>query len=211
MHIVHSAFALNHDDALQFAVHRGFGLLTAFDGQRPIGSHLPFIVRRDPAGVIVQAHVSQSNPLGLLADGRPFLLAVSGIDAYISNDYYASRDQISTWLYEAVHITGPTRRLSSTDNRNHGDALLQTFENRLAPKMPWHLDVMDPDKRSAMLNAIVTVEMTVTTVEGQRKFNQHKPDADHIAVVQALERSADQTKVELALRLRNLRPQLAYD
>jgi transcriptional regulator len=212
MHILNPKFSLDRDDALDFAEQRGFGLLVACGAQQPTGSHLPFVVRRNGAEVIVNLHVAKGNPLAELADGtRRFLLAVTGVDSYVSNDWYESEDQVSTWLYEAVHLTGPVRRLSCADNRSHGEDMLRTFEQRLAPKLPWHLDKMEAGKRANFLNAIVSLEMSARTVEGQRKFNQHKPDIDHIAVVRALSKSVDHSRRHLADRLKSLRSHLNYD
>jgi predicted FMN-binding regulatory protein PaiB len=33
-----------------------------------------------------------------------WLLAVNAADAYVSADWYASPDQVPTWLYQAVHL-----------------------------------------------------------------------------------------------------------
>ena len=42
-----------------------------------------------------------------LADGKSsWLLRVNGADAYVSPDWYVSPDQVPTWLYQAVHLTG---------------------------------------------------------------------------------------------------------
>ena len=96
--------------------------------------------------MIVQIHFTARNPLVELADGvRRFLLIVSGDDAYISNDWYASRDNVSTWLYEAVHLTGVAHLRERDENRGHGDALLAVAEARL-PKQPWDLAQMEADK-----------------------------------------------------------------
>ena len=173
---------MDEREAVAFAGHRGFGLLTGHDGEKPVGSHLPFTIRHGEGGAWVQFHVARGNRLQDLAVGRMVLLAVSGADAYVSNDWYATPDQVSTWLYEAVHLTGPLLRMK-TANRTHADALLGTFEGRLAPKLPWTLDGMEARERDAMLGAIVTLEMTVASVEGQRKLNQHKLDLEHVAVV----------------------------
>lgn len=212
MHILRSAFEMERDAALDFAASRGFGLVLANDGDRPVGSHLPFVLWRAGGAVGVQCHVTRANPLAGLADGqRSFLVVATGVDAYVSNDWYVSRDQVSTWLYEAVHLTGVARRLPEDENRRHGDDLLLASERLLAPKVPWHLDAMDPAKRAAMLKAITTIEITVGTVEGQSKLNQHKSDADHAAVARALDRSGSLVGREMALRLKELRPLLDYD
>ena len=82
------------------------------------------------------------------------LLAVKGLDVCLYNDDYATPDQVSTWLYEAVHLTGPGRPLDVPGKREHGDSPLATAEARVAPKKPWTLATMEPVKRAAMLNGI---------------------------------------------------------
>ena len=107
MHILSPPFRMNEADALSFAADRGFGLLVAADAEGPRGSHVPFVIQEDHRGPLVQLHLTAANPLVRLADGRRrFLLAVAGADAYVSNDWYASPDHVSTWLYEAVHLLG---------------------------------------------------------------------------------------------------------
>ena len=202
---------MEEEQALAFASARGFGLLVASGDAGPIGSHVPFVIARQGEAVVVGAHLTARNPLATLADGeRRFLLAVSGADSYVSNDWYASPDQISTWLYEAVHLTGPAFRLQAAENRRHGDELLEVGERRLAPKPPWDLDRMEPRKREAMLAGIVSLEVHVEVIEGQTKLNQHKIDADHVAVAERLRALGTDAGRKLAERMRALRPHLTY-
>ncbi|QCI68930.1 FMN-binding negative transcriptional regulator [Phreatobacter stygius] len=210
MHILRPAFDWGRDGALEFAHARGFGLVAASDAAGPRGSHVPFTLNRDGEAARVRFHVTSGNPLAGLADGRAFLVAVWGPDAYVSNDWYATPDHVSTWLYEAVHLAGPARRLTREANRDHGDALLSTFEERLEPKPPWQLETMAPVKREAMLDGIVVIEMTVETVEGQRKLNQHKSDEDYRAVADRLARADDAGSRDIAARMRRLKPHLVY-
>lgn len=212
MHILRSAFAIDDPDALETVARRGFGLLVGQHGDRPFGAHLPFVLHHRPQGTIVGFHVTQANPLAELGTGAArALLVVTTADAYVSNDWYATPDQVSTWLYESVHLAGTLYRRDASANRAHGDELLATCESRLAPKPPWRLDAMEPGKRAAMLGGIVVLELVVDTIEGQRKLNQHKPDADQIAVVRGLERSGDANARRIAGRMRALRPDLEYD
>ncbi len=211
MHILRPVFGWDRDSALDFAAARGFGAFVANGESGPISSHVPFSIQRKPDTVTVQFHLTARNKLAELADGAtPFLLIVWGPDAYVSNDLYATPDHVSTWLYEAVHLTGPVRRLEMEDNRAHGDLLLSTFEQRLTPKPPWSLATMDEAKRETMLQSIVVLEMEVTRVEGQRKLNQHKSDEDYASIVRHLSNSDDADAREIAGKLRQLRPHLKY-
>jgi transcriptional regulator len=211
VHVLRPNFTWDRDGALEFAAARGFGAVVASGEAGPISSHVPFRIQRDGDAVTVQFHLSARNRLAELADGeRPFLLIVWGPDAYVSNDWYATPDHVSTWLYEAVHLSGPVRRLAMEGNRAHGDELLSTFEQRLMPKPPWSLATMEAEKREGMLQSIVVLEMSVTDVEGQRKLNQHKSDVDYVSIAGHLSMSDDSGARDIAGKLKRLRPDLEY-
>jgi transcriptional regulator len=196
--------------SLAFAQARGFGTVCAWDGSRPIASSLPFYLAFADDGTPQMAfHVARHNPLLKLADGTSsWLMAVTGADAYVSADWYVSPDQVPTWLYQAVHLTGTVRRLSDSELGPHLDALSAKFENWLAPKPPWMSSKMTAGRLAAMKQAIVGMVMTVEQIEGSFKLNQHKSDVDHVAVANALAQQPDAAAQALAGEMRALRPQL---
>jgi len=196
--------------SLAFAQARGFGTVCAWDGSRPIASSLPFYLAFADDGTPQMAfHFARHNPLLKLADGTSsWLMAVTGPDAYVSADWYVSPDQVPTWLYQAVHLTGTVRRLSDSELGPHLDALSAKFENWLAPKPPWMSSKMTAGRLAAMKQAIVGMVMTVEQIEGSFKLNQHKSDVDHVAVANALAQQPDAAAQALAGEMRALRPQL---
>lgn len=210
MHIIRPPFRMGDEQALAFAARRGFGVVIAADADGPRGSHVPFTIHETEGRPVAQFHLTAKNPLIGLADGRTrFLLVVPGADAYVSNDWYESPDQVSTWLYEAVHLSGIGRLRPLDENRPHGDELLAVSEARL-PKKPWSMASMEPDKRESMLAMIRVIDIEVDRIEGQSKLNHHKIDADHVAVAKHLARSEDSAARQLAARMRALRPSLDY-
>lgn len=97
MHVLRPQFHIEEQRALEFASRRGFGMIVAADERGPRASHVPFVLDQRDGRAIVQIHFTAKNPLVPLADGtRRFLLIVAGDDAYISNDWYSSRDNVST-------------------------------------------------------------------------------------------------------------------
>jgi transcriptional regulator len=211
MHVLRPQFRIEEQRALAFAADRGFGVIVAADEHGPRGSHVPFVLDRRDDRAIVQIHLTAKNPLVELADGnRRFLLIVAGDDSYVSNDWYASRDNVSTWLYEAVHLSGVAHLRECDENRGHGDVLLAVSEARL-PKQPWELAQMEPTKRESMLAAIRVIDLVVDQIEGQSKLNQHKSDEDHVAVANQLARAEDPGSRRLAQKMRALRPGLGYE
>ena len=104
-------FKYDRAASLAFAEARGFGLACAWDGRKPVASPLPFYLTSANDGTPRAAfHVARHNPLVKLANGTTsWMLAVTGSDAYVSPDWYVSPDQVPTWLYQSVHLTGPVR------------------------------------------------------------------------------------------------------
>jgi transcriptional regulator len=209
---VHPAFKMHPATSLAFAAARGFGLVIASDGGRPVASPLPFrLIEQDGKVPKLEFHVARANPLGAIAEkGGTWLVAVQGHDAYVSPDWYASAEQVPTWLYETVHLSGPVRVIAGDHTRGHTERLSNTFEKWLAPKPEWTLDKVADKRREMLLKAIVAVEMTIETVEGNFKLNQHKPDEDHIAVANALAKQDDPAAREIGKRMVALRPALNY-
>jgi transcriptional regulator len=196
--------------SIAFAEERGFGLVCAWNGQRPVASMLPFYLSGAGDGS-VQAllHVARQNPLIQLADGKAsWLLAVNGPDAYVSADWYVSPDQVPTWLYQSVHLTGPVRTLSDDELAAQIDALSAKFEGWLLPKKPWTTAKMTAARLETMKKAIVGLVMTVEEIEGSFKLNQHKSEADYLAIADALASQDDAGSRQIASLMREARPQV---
>ena len=195
--------------SLAFAEARGFGTACAWDGTRPVASALPFYLSYADDGT-PQAlfHVARNNPLIKAADGvRPWVLAVNGADAYVTPDWYVSADQVPTWLYQAVHLTGPVRTLSEAELVVQIDTLSAKFENRLVPKKPWTSAKMTAARLEALKKGIVGLAMQVEDVEGSFKLNQHKSEADFAAVAGGLAAMPDEGSQTIARLMREARPQ----
>ena len=194
--------------SLAFAQARGFGLACAWDGTKPIASSLPFYLTFADDGTPHAAfHAARHNPLIKLADGTTsWLLAVSGADAYVSPDWYVSPDQVPTWLYQVVHLTGTVRTLSDDELAEQIETLSAKFEGRLLPKKPWVSSKMTAGRLEAMKKAIVGMVMTVDEIEGSFKLNQHKSDADYIALTDALATQPEADSRVIAGLMREARP-----
>jgi transcriptional regulator len=194
--------------SLAFAQTRGFGLACAWDGTKPVASSLPFYLTFADDGTPRAAfHAARHNPLIKLADGTTsWLLAVSGADAYVSPDWYVSPDQVPTWLYQVVHLTGTVRTLSDDELAEQIETLSAKFEDRLLPKKPWVSSKMTAGRLEAMKKAIVGMVMTVDVIEGSFKLNQHKSDADYTALTEALATQPEADSRVIAGLMREARP-----
>ena len=182
-------FRIDDETALAFVAKRGFGIIVAVDGTTPLAVHVPLLCERRADGKLwLEAHVARANPFHeVIARAPTVMVAVSGPDAYISPDWYVAKDQVPTWNYIAVHLRGMARLVPKDGTLAHVDRLSAAFEQRLLPKPPWRSDKMSPQKRAAMLSAIVGFEIEVDDFDATWKLGQHKSRADRIEVARSLE------------------------
>lgn len=161
---------------LAFARERGFGVLIGAGAKGPLAAHIPFLLSDD--GERAEFHLVRSNPLvDIVEAGAPLTLIVSGPDAYVSPDWYGlGPDQVPTWNYVAVHLSGYGRLVPAAALGAHLAAVSAHFEDRL-PKTPWTMDKMSETARGRLMRMIVPAEMSVAAVDGTWKLNQNKPDA----------------------------------
>lgn len=160
---------------LNFARQRAFGVLAVNGPDGPLMAHIPFLLDDDNATVWL--HLVRSNPM-VRALEQPLAckIAVSGADSYISPDWYGVPDQVPTWNYVAVHVSGVLELLPQDRLQGILDRESAFFEEQLLPKRPWTNKKMSEGVMEKMMRAIVPCKIRVTSVDGTWKLNQNKPD-----------------------------------
>ncbi|WP_298675666.1 FMN-binding negative transcriptional regulator [uncultured Lentibacter sp.] len=161
---------------LAFARAQSFGLLSLSTAGAPLISHIPFELSE--CGAYAELHLVRSTEITrALTAPAPARLAVQGPHSYISPDWYGVADQVPTWNYVAVHLTGTLTRLPDAALEGVLARLSAQFEARLAPKPEWTMGKMTPEVLAKMMRQIVPFRLDIKTVEGTWKLGQNKPDA----------------------------------
>ncbi|OWU86061.1 negative transcriptional regulator [Oceanicola sp. 22II-s10i] len=188
---------------IAFAREQGFGILTVANGAEvPFVSHVPFLLSED--GQLAELHLARPNPIvGALAAPLRARLVVAGPHGYISPDWYGVEDQVPTWNYVAVHLTGTLELAEGEGFRDLLDRQSAEFEERLLPKTPWRSEKMTEGLMERMMRAIVPVRMAVDDIDATWKLSQNKPDAVRLAAAEGVEAAGDPV---LATHMRNPPP-----
>jgi transcriptional regulator len=204
---VRPVFEMDHEEALKLLRERAFGLLAVPTGGAPAAVHVPFLVTEMPGdGIRIECHIARANPLhSHIGSGCKALLVCSGPDAYISPDWYGTSNQVPTWTYAAVHVTGTARILAESNLLGHVDRLSAQFEARLAPKKPWTSAKMDEARRAAMLRAIVGIAIDVEEIAGSKKLVQHKSEAEQAGAIEGLRARGDPASQAIATLMEEAR------
>lgn len=160
---------------IAFARARAFGVLAISAEDGPLLSHIPFLLNKDAS--CADLHLVRSNPIARMGDGPHVAkIIVSGPDSYVSPDWYGVLDQVPTWNYIAVHLTGRLERLPQEVMHDMLDRQSAAYEQQLLPKTPWTTGKMTPEVLEKMMRMIVPFRFRLTGVDGTWKLGQNKPE-----------------------------------
>lgn len=159
-------------------------LVTAHD-HGPVATLLPVLWRPDPTGEgwgSLVLHVTRVNPVWKDPHLGDALAILSGPDAYIHADWYASNEAspgVPTWNYVTVHAYGPLLVHDDPDWTREA-----VFE--LSDRFGYDSRRVDADATDRMLRAIVGIEVPITRVEAKAKANQNRSPEDIAGAIAGL-------------------------
>ncbi len=164
-----------------------FVTIAATAGGRPFVAQSPVVIRDLDGEIALDFHLSRGNVLTPhLTQGFRAVVLATGLDAYISPDWYETPDQVPTWNYQSVEAEGSVAPLNDAELVALLDDLSAQEEGRLLPKAAWTRGKMKPGKFEAMLRGIMGGRLFVERLEGTFKLSQNKNDADRLGAAAGL-------------------------
>ena len=150
-------------------------------------NHIPFLLKPEKGehGYLL-AHVARANSLWQgVKDGDEVLVIFSGADAYISPNWYPSKQeshrQVPTWNYQAVHVSGKIQvRDDEAFLRGVVAQLTRDHEKRAETEKAWKMTDAPKEYIAQMLTAIVGIEIEMTKLVGKWKLGQNREERDRV-------------------------------
>lgn len=172
---------------LDFLRAHPFVTIAASVGGRPFVVQTPVVIRDLDGEIALDFHLSRGNLLTPhLTQGFRAVVLATGLDAYISPDWYESADQVPTWNYQSVEAEGSVAPLDDAELKALLDDLSAQEEARLLPKKPWTRDKMQAGRFESMLRGIQGGRLFIERLEGTFKLSQNKADADRLGAAKGL-------------------------
>jgi len=190
----------DHATAMSFMRANPFAILISSIEIGPFATHLPLVIQEQEERVILRGHVAKANPhWRYLQQQARSLVIFHGPHAYISPKNYATRENVPTWNYGAVHVYGEARVFSEpAELLGVLHDLIPMFEPAYAEQ--WAS--LSEAYRERMLSHIVGFEIAVTKIEAKFKLSQNRTKEEQANVIESLNAVSD-TVVSGTARLMN--------
>jgi transcriptional regulator len=185
---------------------RPFAALVSTGGTLGLyGTHLPTVLKDEGQFGVIECHLSRANPHWKdLAEGGEALMIFSGVDGYISPNWYPTKHQtgksVPTWNYAIVHAYGRPVVMSKAADKEwtlrHVSELSDQQERTQA--RPWKVSDAPESYIDVMLRGIVGFRFEITRLEGKWKMSQNREAHDRAGVVAGLNARASGDDIEMA-------------
>lgn len=180
----------SEEQSWQLVSQTSFGILVQSCNGLPVISHIPFLLSTCKS--FIELHLVRSNPMARadVAEKVPSTLIVNGPDGYISPDWYGMDDQVPTWNYVAVHLTGQLVRLDDDALEPLLVRLSEHFEKQLFPKSIWTMDKMTENVKIKMMRQIIPFRFEISELHSTWKLGQNKPEQARLSAADAVSNHA---------------------
>lgn len=166
-------------------------------------NHIPLHLIDAPAPFgTLRGHVARANPLWRDFAAHVEVLAIfHGPDSYITPSWYATKQEagkvVPTWNYAVVHAYGTLRVIDDAAwVRAQLEAL--TAHNEAKFDHPWSVSDAPREYTDKLIEAIVGIEIVVTSLTGKWKVSQNQPAQNRAGVITGLNHSGLRDAAEMA-------------
>ncbi|MDR6984358.1 transcriptional regulator [Rheinheimera pacifica] len=170
------------DDRIQlqtFLQQHYFGLLLSNNANLSY-TPLPFLFAWHRTGDKAYCHLARNNPQLSQLDAAEVTIVIQGPHAFIAASCYQQQPAVSTWNYALAELKGTARLLDAEQTL----ALVRKQEAHSAPDM-----AQAAEYQKKLVNAIVGVEINLSSITGRFKLSQNKTPAEQQAVVAYLQQT----------------------
>lgn len=169
---------------------------------------IPFFLNSDVGEFgTLMGHFSKATPQVLsLTNSRDCLCVVQGPDAYISPNWYATKNEtgevVPPWNYAMVQAYGAPRIVDDPDWLL-ANVVSLTNMMEVSQTKPWTVLDAPDDFVQHQLKGIIGIEILMTRLEGKWKVSQNRSEEDRASVCAALETyTADSERMRLLVQNR---------
>lgn len=188
MYIPKINLATDKDEIVAFMNQFSFATIVTAKDNKPIATHLPFLVSSNDDNIVLTSHFAKANEQWKDIENYNVLVIFSEPHAYISPKHYDKELNVPTWNYISIHAYGQGKLI--TDTENVFKVLENTIDNyETSYRQQW--EHFPSDYKLKLSNGIVAFNVIVKDLQAKKKLSQNRSEIEKQKIIDTLSKSND--------------------
>lgn len=176
----------------EFIKQNSFGILITTKDGLPVGTHIPFLIKKRENKWFLSSHISKGNEQKFsLQNGIDVLVIFSGPHAYISPTWYKEIN-VPTWNYIAVHAYGKIRLMEFDELKKDLSMLINMHEK--FSSTPMKIEDIPEKIFNDDIRGIVGFEIEINRFQAAYKLSQNRDEESYKNVINELSKRGEMGK-----------------
>lgn len=190
-----------HKKVIAFMKENSFAVVTGFDEEYPVASHLPLAVHVKSDGkIFFSGHLMKNTDHHkAFAKNENVLVIFNGPHTYISASWYEKKDVASTWNYITVHAKG---KIKFTDEQGTLNAIKAITDKYEGVETAAAFDKLPKEYIDRLVKAIIGFEIEVVSFYNVFKLSQNHTAETRNNIIEQLTRRGDEQSMAIAREMK---------
>jgi len=171
--------AKDHQEVLDFMKANPFVTICGVNKEGyPVATQVPILLKIENDTISLRGHMMRKQDhTNAFENNNKVLVIFSGPSAFVSANWYTTKNMGSTWNYQSVHAKG---KLEIKDEKHLKNLLTElTLHFEKDPDSPTQVKNLSPEYMEQNMKAIVSFEIIVEDLQHVFKLSQNRDEASH--------------------------------
>jgi transcriptional regulator len=195
----------NEEVVFDFIQRNSFAIITGFDGNFPVATHVPLEINKQDGKIIFTGHMMRNTDHHkAFAQNQHVLVIFCGAHCYVSASWYLKKDIASTWNYIDVHAKGKIKFTGEEQTKRIIENLTGKYEQ---PGSEADFKKLPQEYVDHMVKAIIGFTIEVEQIENIFKLSQNRDLKSRENIIANLESRKDAGSHAIALEMKKRLPE----
>jgi transcriptional regulator len=194
--------ANHHQEVIDFMQAHPFVTICGVDANGlPVATHIPVLIKIENEIITIRGHIMRKQDHTIAFENNNNVLVIfSAPSAFVSANWYTTKNMGSTWNYQTVHARGKMEIKDEQHLRNLLTELTLHFEKD--PDAPTQVKNLSNEYMEQNMKAIYSFDIVVQDLQHVFKLSQNRDEASH-ANIQAELNKGDAACKYMAAAMKN--------
>jgi transcriptional regulator len=194
--------ANHHQEVIDFMQAHPFVTICGVDANGlPVATHIPVLIKIENEIITIRGHIMRKQDHTIAFENNNNVLVIfSAPSAFVSANWYTTKNMGSTWNYQTVHARGKMEIKDEQHLRNLLTELTLHFEKN--PDAPTQVKNLSNEYMEQNMKAVYSFDIVVQDLQHVFKLSQNRDEASH-ANIQAELNKGDAACKYMAAAMKN--------